>query len=61
MFSNSISRFFRKNEDFIKLIKTYKSFCDKVEIKTFNPKYYSDIHKITPPEHYNENYKLIFG
>lgn len=61
MFSNSISRFFRKNVDFIKHTKTKKSFCEKTEIKAFKPKYYADIYKITPPDHYNENYKLKFG
>lgn len=61
MFSKSVKKFLPKRNKLISNPFLSKNFCDKPQLKYVKPKYYSDINKITPPENYNENYKLKFG
>ncbi len=61
MISKAITKYSPINIKIFLLSNNFKTFCDKSEIKYFKPKYYGDINKISPPEHYNESYKLKFG
>ena len=61
MLSKSLINFHPKRNKLIFNAFVLKAFCNKPELKFIKPKYYADINKITPPENYNENYKLKFG
>jgi hypothetical protein len=61
MFSKSIINNTFKRKNILSDYVFVKTFCDKPDLKFIKPKYYADLNKITPPEHYNENYKLKFG